>query len=162
MDRTALLLPWLNDAYAMENAVAQLLVNHARRAESYPPLHDRIEDHLQRTRYHAEWIKECIQRHGSRPSTIKTGLASLVGALEAIATDVLSDDLVYNAIADYAAGGYAIATYRALITAADELEDPDTARVCRRILADEEEMADWLERHIPPAALEAFQQDAAE
>jgi ferritin-like metal-binding protein YciE len=160
MPDSTLLVPWLNDAYAMESALIQLYVNHARDAEDHPGIRARLEEQVETSRRHAEQLKECLLRIGSGPSVIKTALGSMVGAMEALSMDVLTDEAVHDAIADYAAVNYSIATYKVLVVAAEDLEDYDTAMTCRAILREEEEMARWLEMQIPPVAVQAVTRDA--
>lgn len=162
MPDTALLIPWLNDAYATENALVQLLVSHIRDAEEeHPGIRERLEEHLEKTRYHAGRVKACIERLGSSPSVIKAGLGSLIGAIEAISIDVLTHEIVMNAVAEYAAVNYAIASYTALVAAAEELQDAETAETCRLILRDLREMTEWLEMQIPPVVQQTVQRQAA-
>lgn len=53
------------------------------------------------------------------------------------------------ALADYAAENFEIASYTALISAAQELGDQEIIRVCQQILRDEQEMASWLQQNLP-------------
>ncbi|MDX9974095.1 MAG: DUF892 family protein [FCB group bacterium] len=155
------LLPWLNDAFAMENALIQLLVDHARDAEeTHPEIHARLNDFLDRTRIHADTVVHCIERLGSRPSAIKAGLGSLLGALEAFSMDALTNEVLMNTLADYAAVNYGIATYTALVAAADEIGDTETAHACRHILDQQREMAEWLRMRIGPEAHEMVRKQA--
>jgi ferritin-like metal-binding protein YciE len=162
MADAAYLIPWLNDAFAVENALIQLLVDHARDAEkSHPEIHARLTDYLDRTRIHADTVVHCIERLGSRPSVIKAGLGSLLGALEAFSMDTLTNEVLMNTLADYAGVNYGIATYTALIAAAEEIGETETAHMCRHILDEHREMAEWLELQIPPAVHEMVQKQAS-
>lgn len=162
MADAAVLIPWLNDAFAMENALIQLLVDHARDAEeTHPEIHARLTEYLDRTRIHADTVVHCIERLGSRPSVIKAGLGSLLGALEAFSMDALTNEVLMNAIADYAAVNYGIATYTALVAAADEVGDTETAHTCRHILDEHRQMSEWLQMQIPPAVHEMVQKQAS-
>jgi ferritin-like metal-binding protein YciE len=69
--------------------------------------------------------------------------------------------LVKNGLADFTAENFEIASYKALITAAESLQDQETLRVCQQILADEQDMAQWLDQHLPMAVTEALQQKIA-
>jgi ferritin-like metal-binding protein YciE len=161
MPNRELLIPWLNDAYAMENAFVQLFVNHARDVEeSHPLLHARLLEQVETARAHAEQLHGCLARLGAAPSILKTGLGSLVGALEAVSMDTLTSEAVHDVIADYTAIGYGIGAYKALIVAAEDCDDYETSLVCRQILREEEETARWLEMQIPPLAVEAVKRDA--
>ena len=138
---------WLNDAYGMENALVQVLQNHAKDAQDHPQMHAKIQEHLDKTRQHAELVKGCIERRGGSTSAVKTGMAE--------------DELVKNGIADYAAENFEIASYQALRTAAHDLGDEQTAQVCQQILADEQDMANWLAQHLPEAVEEIIRKKAA-
>ena len=152
---------WLNDAYGMENALVQVLQNHVKDAQDHPQMHAKIQEHLDKTRQHAALVKGCIERRGGSPSAVKTGMANLVGVMQGMATGMAEDELVKNGIADYAAENFEIASYQALITAAHELGDDQTGQVCQQILADEQDMANWLARHLPEAVEEIISKKAA-
>lgn len=148
VDRSTL-IAWLNDAYAMESALIPVLQNHARDARDDLHARERIELHLEQTRRHAELVRGCVERLGSTTSATKTGLASLFGTVESVMTAFFSDELVKNALGDYATEHFEIACYRALQAAAESFGDTHIADVCGAILRDEEEMAHWLEMQIP-------------
>ena len=154
-------MAWLNDAYGMENALVQVLQNHAKDAQDHPQMHAKIQEHLDKTRQHAELVKGCIERRGGSPSAVKTGIANLVGVMQGMSTGMAEDELVKNGIADYAAENFEIASYQALLTAAHDLGDEQTAQVCQQILADEQDMANWLAQHLPEAVEEIIRKKAA-
>jgi ferritin-like metal-binding protein YciE len=145
------LLAWLNDAYAMEKGQIPTLKNHAHDAKDHPVMKARLERHLEETRHHADLVRECIERSGGHVSALKTGLGTMMGTVQGIATGPARDELVKNILADSAAERLEIASYRGIITAADEIGDNETARVCRQILREEEEMSEWLEQQLPNA-----------
>ena len=95
-------IKWLNDAYSMENSLIQVLENHAKDAEGHPEVQSRIEEHIETTRRHADRVEECIQRLGSDTSTLKTSTAKVSGTLQGMSTGAADDELVKNALADYA------------------------------------------------------------
>jgi ferritin-like metal-binding protein YciE len=160
MAHAEIYMAWLNDAYGMENALVQVLQNHAKDAQDHPQMHAKIQEHLDKTRQHAELIKGCIERRGGSTSAVKTGMANLVGVMQGLSTGMAEDELVKNGIADYAAENFEIASYQALITAHD-LGDEQTGQVCQQILADEQDMANWLAQHLPEAVEEIIRKKAA-
>lgn len=155
-EKKKLLLAWLNDAYAMEKALIPILEHHARDARDYPHIRARDLDHLEQTRHHADLVKGCIERLGESPSTTKTALGSLIGTMNSVATGPFEDELVKNFLSDYAAEHLEIASYKALIAAAQEVGDRETALVCEQILWEEEDMARWLEENLPMAVRETL------
>ncbi|HEV2109614.1 MAG TPA: ferritin-like domain-containing protein [Thermomicrobiales bacterium] len=143
------LIAWLNDAHAMETSVAQVLEAHAKEAKDHPLMQTRMQEHLEETRRHADLVKGCIERLGSSPSTIKSGMGTVMGTVQGMSTALAKDKLVKNALADYASEHFEIASYQALVTAALQIGDQQTATVCQDILRDEDQMARWLEQQLP-------------
>ena len=161
MARHDLVIGALNDAHAMELSIAQVLENHAKDAKDHPQLHARLQEHLEQTRGHAEAVKGCVERLGGDTSALKTGVATAMGTVQGLATELAKDELVKNALHDYGSEHFEIACYASLVAAADELGDAETARVCREILRDEEAMAAFLLAQVPPATLEMVRRQAA-
>jgi ferritin-like metal-binding protein YciE len=140
---------WLKDAYAMEHGQIQTLKNHCNDAKQHPELESHLRAHLGQTERHADLIKQCIERHGEKPSVTKNVMGTVTGAVSGIASGASKDELVKNALQDYAAEHFEIGCYKSLITGARAVGDMETAQVCEQILHEEEEMADWLESNIP-------------
>jgi ferritin-like metal-binding protein YciE len=143
------LIGWLNDAYSMEKGQVQVLENHVKDAENQPEIHRKLAEHLEKTRMHADFVKDCVERLGSSTSTMKTAMGNVAGFFQGRSTGASPDELVKNALADYASEHLEIASYRALIVAARALGEQHVVQVCEGILRDEEEMARWLEQNLP-------------
>jgi len=144
-----IIVAWLNDAHAMENALIQILEHQVKDAGPYPEVRAKLQQHLEQTRRHADLVQSCVERLGGSTSSIKTGLASLFGQFQALSTGAARDEMVKNALADYAAENFEVASYRALVAAAQATGDTETASVCQQILAEDEAMAQWLEVNLP-------------
>ena len=144
-----LVIAWLNDAHGMENALVQILEHQIKDAKDYPQVQAKLQQHLEQTRRHAELVKGCVENLGGKTSTMKTGMATLFGQMQALSTGAAKDEMVKNALADYAAENFEVASYTALVRAAQELGDQQTARVCQQILQEDEEMALWLRQNLP-------------
>ena len=143
------LIGWLNDAYAMEKGLVQVLENHADDVKDRPEMYRKIAQHLEQTKMHAERVRECVERLGGSVSTVKTAMGAVTGFFQGRSTGVSPDELVKNALSDYAAEHFEIASYRALIAAARLLGENQVVQVCEAILRDEEDMAKWLEQGLP-------------
>ena len=76
-------------------------------------------------------------------------MATLFGQMQAVSTGPAKDEMVKNALADYAAENFEIASYTALIRAAEDLNEQKTVAVCQQIRQEEEEMARWLQQNLP-------------
>ncbi len=148
------LIGWLNDAYAMETGLVQVLENHANDVKDRPEMYRRIAQHLEETKMHAERVRDCVQRLGGDVSTMKTAMGAVSGFFQGRSTGASPDELVKNALADYASEHLEIASYRALIVAARALGEQHVVQVCEGILRDEEEMARWLEQSLPTVVQE--------
>jgi ferritin-like metal-binding protein YciE len=151
-----ILISWLNDAYAMEQAQIPVLQNHARDAAALPHVRARDEQHLEETRRHAELVESCLERLGESPSKAKGFFGGMMGAMQSVATGPFKDELVKNFLQDYASENLEIASYSALIAAARDLNEPEIAATCERILEDERNMARWLEDNLPTAVRESM------
>jgi ferritin-like metal-binding protein YciE len=144
------LIAWLNDAHAMELSLAQVLEHHAKDADRLPDIRTRDEEHLAETREHARKLERCLAQLGAeKPSAMKNALGTVMGKMQGAMSGPFGDEIMKNALSDYAAEHMEIGCYRALITAAEEIGEVQVARICNEILADEESMAQWLEQKLP-------------
>lgn len=144
-----LFVAWLNDAYATENAIVQALEKQVDAAADFPEIQSGIQRHLEATKGHAETVKGCLESLGESPSGVKTGMAAVGGKLQGMMQGMAEDNLVKAALQDYATEHMEIASYKALIVAAEDLGHPEIAAKCRAILRDEEAMASWLDQQLP-------------
>lgn len=145
------LITWLNDAYAMEQALEETLKQHAADAKDDVEVHGRIERHIEETRNQAATVKECLQSLGGEVSGAKSAFANVFGAMQGMVNKPMGDTMVKNAIADYAAEHFEIATYRALIDTAQKIGEEEIARKLTDILRQEQDMARFLEEKLPGA-----------
>ncbi|WP_053615376.1 ferritin-like domain-containing protein [Nocardiopsis sp. NRRL B-16309] len=150
------LITWLNDAYAMEKALEEVLERHAKDAEDHPEVHARITRHIDETREQAETVRGCIDALGGSVSGAKSAFASMFGAMQGMANKPAGDTLVKNGLADFAAEHFEIASYKALIQAARSLGEEEIARKLTGILHQEEDMAAFLEEKLPDAVSETL------
>lgn len=144
------LIAWLTDAHAMELSLAKVLENHAKDADRLPDIRARDEDHLAETREHARKIEQCLEHLGAeKPSSVKNAIGTVMGKMQGAMSGPFGDEIMKNALSDYAAEHMEIACYRSLIIAAEEIGEVQVARLCNEILAEEESMAQWLEQKLP-------------
>lgn len=155
------LVTWLDDAYSMERALEKVLEQHAKDAEGNAEVHERVTRHIEETRRQAETVKGCVEELGGSVSRPKKAFANFFGAGQGMMNKPLQDTMVKNAIADYAAEHFEIASYRALIDAAEQLGESQVAEKLRPILRQEQDMARFLEQHLPPAVHEQLGQGAS-
>lgn len=154
------LLSWLNDAYSMEQSITQVLENHVKDAKSNPRLQQRLEQHLDETKNHAQLVKGLIEGLGGNISTIKSGMAGMMGRMQGMSTGMAGDELVKDSLSDFSTEQFEIASYKALIAAAQQLNAPNVVQTCQRIIQDEESMARFLEQSLPIVVQETLAQQA--
>src|SRR5690606_21526435 len=142
------LLDWLRDAHAMEQQAEQMRKGQAARIENYPKLKARIEQHIQETLGQQQLLEGCIQRLGGSPSVMKDAVGKLMAMGQAVGGMMASDEIVKGSMASYVFEHMEIASYRALIAAAQTVGDMETQRVCEQILVEEEAMAQWLQENL--------------
>ncbi|MDX5376588.1 MAG: ferritin-like domain-containing protein [Halomonas sp.] len=139
---------WLRDAHAMEKQAEKMLEAQASRLEHYPQLKARIEQHLTETRGQAEKIEQCISLLGADLSSMKDIGGKLAAFGQAMGGMMAGDEVVKGGLASYAFEHFEIASYKALIQAAEKVGKPEIARICEQILREEEAMAEWLGQHL--------------
>lgn len=149
METRDVLVKWLRDAHAMEQSLVGVLEKHAEAAKQYPDISERIQQHIEETKNHAEVVEDCLQSLGEKVSGLKEAMGKAGGVVSGVSTGGARDDLVKSAIADFATEQYEIACYTALIELATELDEPGIATSLEQSLHEEEDMATWLEEGLP-------------
>jgi ferritin-like metal-binding protein YciE len=156
------LLDWLRDAHAMEEQAEQMLRAQASRLEHYPALRARIEQHLEETLGQKELVAGCLDRLGSKPSTLKDLAAKATAMGQGFGGMLMTDEVVKGGMMSYVFENFEIATYTTLIAAAQAAADPETKRVCELILRQEQAMAKWLIEQMPDVVGRFLVRDAAD
>lgn len=139
---------WLRDAHAMEKQAEKMLETQADRLEHYPQLKARIEQHITETRGQVEKIEQCLSLLGTDTSAIKDLGGKMAAFGQGMSGMMASDEVVKGSMASYAFEHFEIASYKALIQAAEKVGKTEIARICEEILKEEESMADWLSQNI--------------
>lgn len=150
------LIAWLNDAYAMEQGLIQILETHSRRTREMSEISARVAEHADETREHAERVRRCLEMLGTSPSTAKSAFSTIMGAVEGASTAIFTDELMKIMLANYASEHFEIAAYTALIRAAEEAGESRIVTLLEENLSEEEQMAQWLFDRLPEAVLQTF------
>ena len=149
MTRKDILISWLNDAYSMENSLIEVLEHQVGDAKDFPQVQAKLNQHLEQTRRHAEMVKGCVEGLGGDTSSIKSGLATIMGKVQGMSTGAAQDEMVKNALQDFGAESFEVASYTALVAAAQELGEQQIASTCQEILMQDQDMANWIEQNLP-------------
>lgn len=143
------LLTWLKDAYAMEQAIVEILERQIGQMDEMPEAQNRIRQHLHLTKSQADRVKACVEQLGDNVSHVKSGMANVLGVVQGMSTGMANDKEVKNAMGNYAIEHFEIAAYMINAEAARELGYAEIANVCEEIILEEQEMARWLEQQLP-------------
>jgi ferritin-like metal-binding protein YciE len=164
--RDAKLVQYLNEAFGKEKELEAALTAHIKMT-TRPPYKKRLQEHLRETKAHARNVQRRIKKLGgkaqalpvldpvSEVSTAVAGVASKAvaaakGPLHAVRGTGEQEKMLKNVKTEYSREHEEIATYMAIETLADSLGDKETAKLARDIRREEERMARFLERQIPP------------
>jgi ferritin-like metal-binding protein YciE len=148
-DKIEHLVHWLKDAYAMEQQAVEMLEKQAKRIQHYPEVEERIRLHIDETKRQAESIEQCLASLGEETSALKTGMGKMTATAQALGGMFAEDEIVKGSVAGYVFEHFEIGNYKVLITAARDAGENRIAAVCEEILREEEDMAQWMERHLP-------------
>ncbi|MBT2793512.1 ferritin-like domain-containing protein [Paraburkholderia strydomiana] len=143
------LVDWLRDAYAMEKQAESMLKAQSSRLENYPELRQRIDQHLQETLGQQTLLEGCLDRLGSSPSAMKDLTGRIAAFGQTVGGMTTTDEVVKGAMSGYVFEQTEVASYTALIAAAQAAGDMETVRCCEQILPQEIEMGRWLLEHLP-------------
>ena len=142
------MIAWLDDAYAMETQLLPALCDRAMAAHAVAAVRSRIDEHIDETKGHVERLRQALSSLGRSPS--KAGL--MIAPLSRIATSIApmnsSGGAVHDAVVSYAAEQFEVASYTALIAAAEHVGEAQIARLCRLNRSEDQDMAEWLEARI--------------
>jgi ferritin-like metal-binding protein YciE len=142
-------LDWLNDAYAMETGMIDVLEQRVRSAKEFPAIRKMFESHLRQTRQHAKMVAQCIERIGGARVAPTPAIGSPLRSAWSPTDRTSRDEVVRNCLVDYAAEQFEVVTYQALIEAASQVGDAQTVRVCEQIMREDQAMADRIVRALP-------------
>lgn len=153
------LVDLLQDAYAMENQIIELLEKQVKETKPYPDVQARLQEHLDATRQHRARMETRLSAHGKQPSTMKGLFSSLMGNMQGALGGTRANDLMLSARDDYAIEHLEIAMYGLLISVAQLFGDEETISAAEENLRDEVVMAQWLQHHLTQATFLTLERD---
>src|SRR5215218_1396874 len=109
------LISYLNDAYAMENQIVQVLENHVQQAQEFPQIAAQIQQHLEQTKQHRDRMAARLQAYNEQPSAIKDMGSGMMGNMMGAMAGMRPDSLSRNARDEYVTEHLEIAAYTLLI-----------------------------------------------
>jgi ferritin-like metal-binding protein YciE len=166
----AKLVQYLNEAYGLEKRLETALEAHIAMTTK-AAYKKRLKQHLSETKRHARAVKTRVKQLGGVAATVEvpgpgrvTEVAQAVlsgtqkatalaqGPLHALRGTGEEEKQLKNAKTEYASESEEIATYAAIETLAEVLNDKETHRLARAIGREEMRMRSYLEKEIPRLA----------
>jgi len=150
-ERDAKLVQYLSEAYGKERELEASLGAHiAMTAKG--PYKKRLQQHLKETKNHAKQVERRIKKLGGGGQTLQSTVGKLTaaakGPLHAIRGGGEQEKMLKNAKTEYFNEHEEIATYLAIETLAEKVQDSETAKLARAIRREEEKMANFLQGQI--------------
>lgn len=139
----------LKNAHGLEQQAIEMLQRNAERLEHYPALKQRVSQHLEESRKQQELVAKALDDLGESPSSLKDTAMGFAENAQMMMHATGSDEVLKNSYTGYAFEHFEIASYRALELMARTAGEPQVEELARQILREEEEMAKWLEDHLP-------------
>lgn len=152
------LVKYIEDAYAMENHIVEVLGKQVADTQKHPDIQAHIQQHLDQTKMHQQRMEERLAAYNKKPSGLKSVLSNILGNIQGATGGARSEPLAMNARDDYVTEHFEIGSYLLLIATAQAFGDLDTVRACEANLRDEVAMAQWLEQHMGETGLLALQE----
>jgi ferritin-like metal-binding protein YciE len=157
MTKDAKLVQYLNEAYAKERELEAALQAHIGMT-TRKPYAKRLRQHLTETKDHARQLERRIRKiSGEGPARVQSVAGQALGQAKSLAKGPLhmargtgeAEKMLKNAKTEYFNEHEEIATYTAIETLAESVNDRETAKVARGIRREEERMARFLQGQIP-------------
>ena len=150
-ERDAKLVQYLSEAYGKERELETALQAHIAMTPK-GPYKKRLQQHLKETKAHAKQVERRIKKLGGGGQTLQSVVgkvtAAAKGPMHAVRGDSEQEKMLKNAKTEYFNEHEEIATYLAIETLAEKVQDSETAKLARGIRREEEKMAGFLQGQI--------------
>lgn len=146
---TTIYLTGLSNQHAVEQQAIETVERELGRYDSYPELHARMQQEITRSREQAKRLETLLSQHGSKPSSTKETVTSVIGAVSGVVHVSASDQVLKDVFAATGFKAYEVASYTALIAMAQAAGASADVATLQRSLDEEKEMAAWHLDHLP-------------
>ena len=150
------LIGYLEDAYALERQIEQVLQKMADQAEGHDAIRQKLLQHMAETQTQAKRMQERLEHYGKEPSAIKTAVGTMQGNLVGMTAGLRGDTLSRNIRDAYVTEHLEIAGYNLMIATARLLNDEATVRAAELTLREEIAMQEWCAQHMVQALFMDF------
>ncbi len=139
----------LRNAHAVEKQALSIMTPQVERIANYPEVADRLRLHIEETNGQIARLDDILASLDTSGSVLKDTALSMSGGMAAIVHSVAGDEILKNSFANYAFEHFEIASYKSLLTLADDGGFAQAETALRQSLAEEEAMAAWIDESLP-------------
>jgi ferritin-like metal-binding protein YciE len=123
-------------------------------------LRAKLQEHLTETKGQQAALKQAFNLLDDDPAALKASVMKVAANIQGLLHGFASDEVMKHVLGSYAFEQFEAASYRALVTAAEQPGEREVASTCATILREEEAMAAWLWDHLPRATEQYLQRAA--
>ena len=134
------LIGYIEDAYALERQLEQVLGKQAAAAAAHPHIQQRLAQHQAEA--------ELLEGFGREPNAIKTAVGTIMGNVIGMAGGLRGETLSRNLRDAYVSEHLEIAGYTLLIATARLLGEEKVVKTAELILSEEIAMQEWCAKHL--------------
>lgn len=138
------LIRFIDDAYQMENQIAQVLQRQIDLTGDHPEVQSRLTQHLAETELQRKRMQQRLEAYHTSPSRLKEAASAVMGNMVGLTGAMRPEMLSRNLRDDYVTEHMEISTYTLLIAAARAFGDDETVRMAEMSLKEEIAMAEWI------------------
>jgi ferritin-like metal-binding protein YciE len=146
---TALFVTGLKNAHAMEKQALSIMTPQVSRIENYPEVAERLRAHIEETHDQIGRLDEILGNFDASASALKDIALSMTGGMAALAHSAAGDEILKNSFANYAFEHFEIASYKSLLTMAENGELARFSSGLQQNLNEELAMAEWIDQSLP-------------
>lgn len=139
----------LRNAHAVEHQALALMDRQIEHLQNYPEVEARLREHRIETEGQIERLDEILGDLGESHSAIKDAGLSLSGNLAALGHTFAPDEILKNSFANFAFENFEAASYKSLITVAEDGGFASAIPHLRKTLDEELAMAQFCDEVLP-------------
>jgi len=144
-----LFITGLKNIHAVEKQALSIMEPQVKRIENYPEVADRLRAHIDETNGQIARLDELLSGLETSASGLKDTALSISGAMAALGHSVAGDEILKNSFANYAFEHFEIASYKSLLTLAEDGSFAGATAALQQSLREEEAMAQWIDDALP-------------
>ena len=139
----------LTNAHAVEKQALSIMEPQVARIENYPEVADRLRQHIEETNAQIARLDEILAGFDTSASALKDMGLSMSGGMAAMVHSVAGDEILKNSFANYAFEHFEIASYKSLLTLAEDGGFSRATPLLQQSLGEEISMAEWIDGSLP-------------